>query len=161
MSLCRHGRTKRPSVSTFYVLVTIFPTKSVQLPRKMVIACEISSPTLREQLSRPSGPIKNEGKANATYKPRKSKKSQMKNRGNVKKDDEWRLKQDWCSKMRIADGCVEFKFKLISMLSSFRSTWERFSGRNKNAKYRMKLSWADAKPIHSVPYQAGPKARKF
>lgn len=47
------------------------------------------------------------------------------------------------------------------MLSDFGFTQEGHRGRINSAKHRIELSSADEKPIHSAPYQAGPKVRDF
>lgn len=47
------------------------------------------------------------------------------------------------------------------MLEQFQSMWDGRLGTIKAAKHRIELTPPNARPIHSVPYRAGPVARTF
>lgn len=105
--------------------------------------------------------MNNESKVIEVYKPSESKESQMRNHGNVKKNVEKRLKHNRRDEVQIDDSLVEFKQELIQMLSGFESMWDGHLVPINFAKHRGKVSPADAKLVHSAPYQPGPEAREF
>lgn len=85
----------------------------------------------------------------------------MRKHEDVKLADEERLEQDWRNEAVTSDDYEEAKDEFIKMLSEFEMIWDGHLGRIQNAKHRIALSPADAKPIQSALYWASPKARHF
>lgn len=127
----------------------------------MVIACATESPTLREQLRGPLEPTNDENEFNEVSELNKISELQMRNREDVKKNDEELLKQDLGNVGMIANAYIKFKDEFIDNLSDFKSMWDGHLGRVRNAKHWIGLSESDAKPINSSLYHTGPKAREL
>lgn len=54
-----------------------------------------------------------------------------------------------------------YRDNFIRLLELFRFTWDGYLGHIRTAPSRVELDPPITKPIHSVPYRAGPKTRDF
>lgn len=79
----------------------------------------------------------------------------------VAETDERTLQDDWREQVEISPKYDEYRPQIINMLEEFQSMRDGNLGTIKAAKHRVELTPPNARPIHSVPYRAGLKARTF
>lgn len=136
---CRQKRSRNPTAGLLSRPGDETPRNLANLPGKMVTACGAESLTLRKQLSGPYQLKYEDCKVIAGHKPSERKKPQMQTHGNVERNDKERGELDWHDKVKIGDAYVQFKDKIIEILSDFASIWNGHLGRVNIAKHRVKV----------------------
>lgn len=63
--------------------------------------------------------------------------------------------------MEISHSYVEYRPRIIEMMEEFKKMSNGHLGKIKVSKNRIELTPPEARPIHSVPYGAGPATRTF
>lgn len=61
----------------------------------------------------------------------------------------------------MSDDCVEYCNRFLNLLKEFQFTWDGHLGERSTAKHRIELKGENTDSIHSAPYRAKPKFKKF
>lgn len=94
------------------------------------------------------------------HEPSADKNTQITHQKKREASDDQNLRLDWKSEVQLSDDSKKYH-DFLNMLSDFQFMWNSQLGQVCIAEHRIELTDNNTKLIHSVPYQAGPKATEL
>jgi len=148
----------------FYVAVSNFGSKPIQIPKHMHIATANGTPeTLiyRDPQPMDDTSARDNVVTAVHYKPSASRETQLAQHQQVQQDDADLQDKDWKKTVTIAPRYEHMRSRITDMMEEFTSMWDGNLGTISAVKHRIDLDPPDSQPVHSAPYRAGPATRQL